>query len=141
MDLRSQKVAETGFLHLRSADDSLLYVKDDQGVEDKSKAIGITMYGPGSKPYSKASAARHARLMEKMKRKGKVQQSAAEIAAENAEFLTAVTAQFHHIERDALEGDALYNATYSDLEIGFIAEQANAFVGDWSNFTKGSPKP
>lgn len=140
MDLRSIKPAESAFLHLRDTSEALLHALDDKGNEDKSKPVGITLYGPGSKPYAKANAARQARLLDKVRRKGKVQQTPAEIAAENAEFLTAVTAGFHHIERDELSGEALYRAVYEDQEIGFIADQANTFVGDWSNFTIGSAK-
>lgn len=136
MDLRTNKPAETAFLHLRDANDEPLYHEGD-----KEKPVGITLYGPGSKRYANASAARHARNMDKLRRKGKTQQTAGELAADNAEFLTAVTHSFHHIEREQLTGEALFRATYEDIEIGFIAAQASEFVGDWANFTKGSAKP
>lgn len=145
MDLRSIKAAETAFLHLKDVNDEPLFVPGADGLPDKAKAVGITLYGPGSKPYVKANAARHARTMEKVRKKGTLKQSAAELAAENAEFLTAITAQFHHIERTdgdgkPLEGEALYRATYEDAEIGFIAAQAHEFAGDWANFSKASAK-
>jgi hypothetical protein len=142
MDLRSQKAADTAFLHLRSGEDVLLYKLGEDGKPDKSKPVGITLYGPGTKQHQKASAEKHLRTIERMRRKGgKLKQTAAEMREDDAEFLTAVTASFHNIERDELQGEALYRATYEDLEIGFIAEQANAFVGDWANFPQGSTKP
>ena len=35
-------------------------------------------------------------------------------------------------------GSALAKAVYSDILIGFVADQAAKHLGDWSNFTKSS---
>lgn len=141
MDLRALKVADTAFLHLKNTEDELLYKPKDDGSPDKDRPVGITMYGPGTKPYQNATAAKHQKQVERLRSKGKLKQSAAEMRADQAAFLSAVTVSFHEIERDELKDQALFVATYEDLEIGFIAEQATEFVGDWTNFPKGSSKP
>jgi hypothetical protein len=133
MDLRTKAVADTAFLHLRDANDELMF---DGG--DSKKSVGITLFGPGSKQYARATAAKNNRLMDRMKKKGKSDQTAEESAEENAIFLAQCTAEFHHIERDQLQGEALYKATYGDHQIGFIAEQAARFLSEWGNFSKGS---
>ena len=45
------------------------------------------------------------------------------------------------VEYDGLTGEALYKAVYSDVSIGFIAEQVAKHLSDWSNFQRGSQKP
>lgn len=133
MDIRKFSVEPTARLHLRDAADELMYADDDQ-----AKPIAVNIYGPGSKQYARAQAAQQNRLLDKLKRKGKTEQSAEQIAAEKAEFLADCTAGFENMEYDALTGDALARAVYADISIGFIADQVGKHLGDWSNFTKGS---
>lgn len=133
MDIKKFAVEPTSRLHLRDAGDELMYADGDQ-----SKPIAVNLYGPGSKQYAKAQAAQQNRMMDKLKRKGKTEQSAEQIAAEKAEFLSDITASWENMEYDALEGDALSKAVYSDIRIGFIADQAAKHVGDWANFSKAS---
>jgi hypothetical protein len=66
--------------------------------------------------------------------------SADEATQENAAFLAACTKEFHFIERDDLDGDALFKAVYADPSVGFIAEQAAKQLGDWSNFSPAASK-
>ena len=133
MDIRKFAVEPTSRLHLRDASDELMYADGDQ-----SKPIAVNLYGPGSKQYARAQAAQQNRMMDKLKRKGKTEQSAEQIAAEKAEFLSDITASWENMEYDALEGDALSKAVYSDIGIGFIADQAAKHVGDWANFSMAS---
>lgn len=135
MDFKKLAVEETSVLHLRGADEELLYEGGDQ-----KKPVTITLYSPGSKTYAKAQAARSNRLLDRIKKKGKSDLSADDTAQENATFLTACTHAMANVELDKLEGDALFKAVYSDTSIGFIAEQAGKHVGEWANFTKGSAK-
>lgn len=133
MDIRKFAVEETATIHLRDATDELMYADDAQ-----KKPMRIVVYGPGSKAYARAEAAQSNRMMDRLKRKGKVQQSEREIAEERASFLASVTHSFENIEYDKLEGEALYKAVYEDRSIGFIADQVNKHLGDWANFTGGS---
>jgi hypothetical protein len=134
MDIRKFAVEETGVLELLSASDEPL-------VGDDGKPMTVTLYGPGSKAYAKAQAAQQNRMIDKLKRKGKSDQTAEEKAREQAEFLAGCTKDFSaNIEYDGLKDEALFKAVYSDTSVGFIAEQVGKHLGDWGNFTKGSPK-
>lgn len=133
MTIKRFAVEPTGRLHLRDAADELMYAD-----EAKTLPIAVNLYGPGSKQYAKAQAAQQNRMIDKLKRKGQSAQTAEQIAAEKAEFLADCTKSFENLEYDALEGDALSKAVYSDISIGFIADQAAKFIGDWSNFSSGS---
>jgi hypothetical protein len=132
MDLRKFAVEETGVLELRNA-------ADEPMVGDDGKQMSITLYGPGSRQYAKAQAAQQNRMIDKLKRKGKTEQTADEKAREQAEFLAGCTKGFSsNMELDGLKDEALFRAVYADNSIGFIAEQAGKFLGEWGNFTKPS---
>ena len=129
MDIRNLAVEETAVLHIRDASDELVYTED-------GKAVEIVVYGPGSKPFAKAQAAQSNRMLEKLRKKGKTEQSAQEQAEETADFLAACTKEFRNIELDKLQGEALFKAVYADRSIGFIADQVNKYIGEWGNFSK-----
>lgn len=132
-DIRQFGVVPTSKLHLRDANDELMYA--DAG---KSLPICVNLYGPGSKPYAQAQAAQNNRIMDKLKRKGKSDQNADQRAAESAEFLSDCTESFENLEYESLTNRALAMAVYSDPSIGFIADQVAKHIGDWANFTKPS---
>lgn len=138
-DIRKHAVEPTSILHLRNADDELLYADDAEGNPDKTRPMEAVMYGPGSKQFKKAQAASSNRLVERLKKKGKDTQSAEEKALADAEFLTSCTKALNNVSFDSLVGEALFMAVYTAPEIGFIPEQINKHIGDWSNFTKASP--
>jgi len=133
MDIRKFAVEPTSKLHLRDANDQLMFA-DEAGT----LPIAVSLYGPGSKQYARAQAAQSNRMLEKLKRKGKVDQSADDKTKEQAEFLSACTAGWENIEYEQLSGEALSMAIYSDISIGFIADQVAKHLGDWANFTKKS---
>lgn len=132
-DIRQFAVVPTSKLHLRDANDELMYA--DAG---KSLPICVNLYGPGSKPYAQAQAAQNNRIMDKLKRKGKSDQNAEQRAAESAEFLSDCTESFENLEYESLTNRALAMAVYSDSSIGFIADQVAKHIGDWANFSKPS---
>lgn len=133
MDIRQLAVEETAILHLRNASDELAYAD-----EEKKKPIQIVLYGPGSKTFRAAQAKQSARIMERLRRKNKKDLSPDEEAEERAAFLSACTKSFENIVFDELKGDALFKAVYTEPSLGFIADQVNAYLGDWGNFTKSS---
>jgi hypothetical protein len=98
----------------------------------------VTCFGPGSKAYQKAQSASQNKLIDRMKRKGNVDQTPEEKLAQQAEFLVACTDSMTGLTSGDLTGPALFRAVYSDSEVGFISEQVAKFIGDWSNFTKAS---
>lgn len=134
-DIKKLAVAETTTIHLRGADDELLFAENDAITP-----ITITVFGPGTKAFSKAQTARNKAVLERFQRKGK--NRADTTLEENAEFLAAVTMSFNNFQYGDLEveGHDQFKACYLDTSIGFIAEQVNKELGDWANFTKGSTK-
>lgn len=137
-DIRKFAVAPTSRLHFRSADDELMYAEGPEGNPDLSKPIAANLYGPGSKQFARAQAQKQNRLIDKLKKKGKTDESAEEKREEDAEFLAACTESFENVEYDGLTGKALFKAVYTDIEIGFMAEQAGKHIQDWANFSKPS---
>jgi hypothetical protein len=133
MDIKKFSVTPTSKLHLRDANDELMYADDT-----KSLPIMVNLYGPGSKQYARAQAAQNNRMLDKLKRKGKSDQTAEQRATEAAEFLSDCTESFENLEYDALTSRALLIAIYSDVSIGFIADQVAKHINDWANFTKPS---
>ena len=138
MDIRKFAVEETAVLHLKDANDELMYADGADGKPDTNKPMRIKLYGPGSKKYAKIQAANNNKLFTRLKKKGKEDQSADDKAQESADTLTALTHSFENIGYDELGGEALYKAVYLDTRIGFIATQVNAYLNDWANFTKAS---
>ncbi len=111
----------------------------DEPLKDASgKPLSVTVYGPGSKVYAKAQAARTQRLIDLMAKKGRVKIKAEEQAEENAEFLAACTVSFNGWSYKGGTDAAAIQAAYKDTSIGFIADQVTKAIGDWSNFTNSS---
>lgn len=133
-DITTLSAADTSIVELVGGDDAPLY-------DDKGKRLSITVYGPGSKVYQRAQARQQNQLMDKIKKRGKMDQSAEEKLAEQAEFLAACTVSFNHFTyppAEGLEGAALFRKAYEDPSIGFIAAQVAAHINDWANFTTSS---
>lgn len=129
MDIKHFAVQPTSRLHLRDAKDELMYADGDP-----TKPIVVNLYGPGSKQHSRAQAANQNCMIDKIKRKGKTEQTAEQKVAETADFLSNCTAGWENMAYDDLTGEALSKAVYSDITIGFIADQVAKFLGDWGNF-------
>jgi hypothetical protein len=107
-------------------------------VAADGRQMAIVFYGPGSKEYARAQAAQSNRLTDQLKKKGKSDQTAEQKIDNNARFLTDVTHSFENIKIGDLEGKALYNALYTDLTLGFVADNSAAYLNDWVNFSKPS---
>lgn len=115
---------------LLNADESPLFNADGE-------RLSITVYGPGSKQYAAAQAARNARIMERMAKRGaKARMTADEQETEAALFLASVTKSFNGW---AYKSDPrAFEDCYRDRQLGFIADQVQRAVGDWANFSTGS---
>ncbi|MEN9925565.1 MAG: hypothetical protein RL268_1691 [Pseudomonadota bacterium] len=133
-DITTLAATETSIVELVGGDDAPLY-------DDKGKRLTITVYGPGTKVYQRAQQRQQNQLMDKIKKRGKMDQSAEEKLAEQADFLAACTVSFNGFSyppADGLEGQDLFRKAYADPSIGFIAAQVAAHINDWANFTKSS---
>lgn len=130
-EITSLAATDTFTLELLNANDELLLDAD-------GNPLSVTIYGPGSKVYAKAQAARSQRLMDRMAKRGKVKLSAEEHQRESAEFLAACTVSFNGWAYQGKSDREAIEAAYNDPSIGFIAEQVNKAIGDWANFTKSA---
>ncbi|GGZ97619.1 hypothetical protein [Novosphingobium arvoryzae] len=133
-DITKLAATETSIVELVGGDDAPLY-------DDKGKRLTITVYGPGTKVYQRAQQRQQNQLMDKIKKRGKMDQTAEEKLAEQADFLAACTVSFNgfaYPPADGLEGQDLFRKAYADPSIGFIAAQVAAHINDWANFTKSS---
>ena len=133
-DITKLAATETSIVELVGGDDAPLY-------DDKGKQLTITVYGPGTKVYQRAQQRQQNQLMDKIKKRGKMDQTAEEKLAEQADFLAACTVSFNgfaYPPADGLEGQDLFRKAYADPSIGFIASQVAAHINDWANFTKSS---
>ena len=133
-DITTLAATETSIVELVGGDDTPLY-------DDKGERLTITVYGPGTKVYQRAQQRQQNQLMDKIKKRGKMDQTAEEKLAEQAEFLAACTVSFNHFTyppAEGLEGAALFRKAYEDPSIGFIAAQVAAHINDWANFTTSS---
>ena len=133
-DITKLAATETSIVELVGGDDAPLY-------DDKGQRLSITVYGPGTKVYQRAQARQQNLLVDKIKKRGKMDQSGEEKLAEQAVFLAACTVSFNgftYPPADGLEGQELFRKAYADPSIGFIATQVAAHINDWANFTKSS---
>lgn len=134
-DITQTRVEDQAKVELTDANDTPLLGEDQ-------KQLSITVFGPGSKEFERAAAKRQNRLIDRLKRKGKSDMSPEEQRAEQAEFLSSVTVSFNgfgYPPAGEQTGKALFRALYMDPSLGFITDQVQRFVGDWGNFTAGSP--
>jgi hypothetical protein len=112
---------------------------NDEPLRDAAgAALSVTVYGPGSKAFAAAQAARNQRMLDRMANKSRVRINADEKADESAEFLAACTVSFNGWGYQGAADAPAILAAYRDPTIGFIADQVSKAVGDWANFTKGS---
>lgn len=141
-NIRKFAVKETAVLHLRDASDELMYAEKEDGSNDETRPMTVELYGPGSKVYARTMAASENRIIDKLKAKGKVNETAEAKAIERATNLAACTKSMSNIELDGddakLTGADLYKAVYAESAIGFVADQVDAYLKSWGNFTKTS---
>ena len=81
-DITTLAATDTSTVELVGGDDAPLF-------DEKGKRLSITVYGPGSKVYQRAQARQQNQLMDKIKKRGKMDQTAEEKLAEQADFLAA----------------------------------------------------
>lgn len=131
--LAKYEMSDVSFLHLKDAEDELMYAEGPDGSPDIGKPMRLGLYGPGSKQYAKAHTAYKNELVAKMARKGgKVKLTADEERELRARFLVGVTKVYENLPGPA-EGEDL-PAIYTNPKLVFIPEQAEAFARDTANF-------
>lgn len=131
-DISSLAVAATSTIDLEDPNGETL-------VNEKGETISVTVYGPGSKQFQKASGVRNRAILEYVRKGGKKMKDD-EQRELDADFLATCTVSFNGFVYKDLTGVEMFKAAYLDPSIGFIAEQVNKAIGDWANFTQGSQK-
>lgn len=106
-------------------------------LNDEKKPVSITVHSPASKPFKAAQAASNAKMVKRIKSKGKVDETPEEMAATTASFLAAITVSLNGF---SYKGDAAgvetFRELYADPKMGWLTEQVNREAGDWANFTQ-----
>lgn len=137
LKLSTLAAADTAVLELRDASDAPL-------LKPNRQPVTITVYGPGSKPYSAAKAAQQNRMLSKIQR-GKASGDTPEEKARNeAEFLAAIVAADDGLDieglTEGLSGCEKYRVIFGHPPISFLGDQVAKFAADWANFSQGSAK-
>jgi hypothetical protein len=127
-DISNLAVNSTAIIDLESPDGELL-------TNAEGEQLSVTVYGPGSKQFQKASGVRNRAILDYVRKGGKKMKED-EQRELDAEFLAACTVSFNNFGYKELTGNEMFKAAYLDPSIGFIADQINKAIGDWANFTK-----
>lgn len=127
-DISNLAVNSTAIIDLESPDGEPLTNGDGE-------QLSITVYGPGSKQFQKASGVRNRAILDYVRKGGKKMKED-EQRELDAEFLASCTVSFNNFGYKDLTGYEMFKAAYLDPSIGFIADQINKAIGDWANFTK-----
>lgn len=131
LDIMSQAVTDTAFIHFKGLDGNLLY--------DDGKPVGVRLYGPGTDQYAEVddrSAARVRKLMAENDDKY-ITAPREQREADLADDLACVTVEFVNFTYHPAagkEGKELYRAFYLDRKLGHLKAQANKALGDWGKF-------
>lgn len=135
LNIKTRAVRPTLTFQLSDETDAPLF-------NDDGTPCMATVHGPGSKRHAQATARRQNRLMAKAQRGQAASETAEERQRNQAEFLADITedlgVEYPGPDGQPLEGRAKLLAIYSDIEIGYIADQVAKKAGDWANFSKGS---
>lgn len=121
---------------------SIIELEDPNGeslVNDNGEIMSVTIYGPGSKQFQKASGIRNRAILDYVRKGGKKLKDD-EQRELDADFLASCTVSFNGFGYKDLTGYEMFKHAYLDPSIGFVSEQINKAIGDWSNFTQASPK-
>jgi len=121
---------------------STIDLEDPNGeplINDTGETISVTVYGPGSKQFQKASGIRNRAILDYVRKGGKKLKDD-EQRELDADFLASCTVSFNGFGYKDLTGYEMFKNAYLDPSIGFVSEQVNKAIGDWANFTQASPK-
>lgn len=133
--LTKHELIDTAVLHLKDADDELMYAAGPDGEPDLEKPQRVHVYGPGTKQFSRATADRNNRLTDRMQRKGKMKMTADELIQDRADFAAAVTKSMENIDSDkGASGHDLFMEVYLNPKLGYIAEQVELYSRNTANF-------
>lgn len=127
---------------LAAKDTAVIPLKSAAGeplLDAEDKPLTVTVYGPGSKPYAAAQAARQQRMLDMMASKGRnARLSPDDARKDSAKFLAACTVSFNGWSYNGVSDALAHEQAYADPALGWLADQVGQAVGDWANFSSGS---
>ncbi len=131
LDITTQAVATTAFIHFKGLDGNLLF--------NDGKPVGVRLFSPGTDEYAEVEERGQERLRKNMADNDDkyVQPSREQREADLADDLASVTAEFVNFTYPPAEGKFgkdLYRAFYLDRKLGHLKTQANKALGDWGKF-------
>lgn len=136
IDLTKKLVPAIGYVRVKEADGSVM--KDEKG-----NIAYARMHSPASKTWQVADAARHRKMMARIKDQGGNLAAAADEPEDVIDFLTAVTEEFIGLEVPLPEGEngskALVRAIYTNEGLGYIRDGMYREGRDWGAFLPAPP--
>lgn len=135
MDFDVSDTTDIVLNHPKTGEPFMVDVEVGEGEKPTKKAMSVTVYGPGSKPYKAAQGVSEKTYSATFHR-GKSRETQAQKEAREAAFLSACTISFNNFTYNG--GDPkereTFRSCYLDEKRGWIKEQVNAEMGDWANF-------
>jgi hypothetical protein len=126
MDITKKGVIASAFCQFRNPANNMLMTDDD------GKAVGVNVFGPGSKEYRAAEAA----VATKNIKGGKKSINGDTMRENQTDLLAATTSGFVNFDYKGADGSELKDrrAFYDDVEMAAFREQVVEFQSDYGNF-------
>lgn len=134
-DIMNDQALDTTVLHLSHPITGLMYAKDENGNDDESKPVEITLYGRSSKTHRQWLALA-LRKQEANKHKKEKPKSPEEMLEENAEFFATMTASITNMNMGGEEVNSkeMYKKLYGNAKLDWITLQASEKIGSVDSF-------
>ncbi len=132
-DLDTLQIKDSVEVQLRHpATDELLYDKDEQGNDDKTKPVQVVLWSTSSKPYRAAINAMQNRSL----KRGKKQATAEVMREEGVKLLVACVQRFDRLGRGGkpLDNEEAITALFNDDKFSWVKTQCDEQLGDIANF-------
>lgn len=135
----SKRVAEVSDLPIKNADGSPMI------DEDNGKPVTATVFGPGTKIWQTANAAKQRKAIKRSREaNGKFEATVDFKEEDTVDFLCAITKRFNGIEHEDEHGNKVQGdrenvrAIYTDPLLGFIRDHMDTDASNWENFMKAA---
>lgn len=131
-DISTIEVADTFEVEIK-------HPKTDDPMIADGVPMTITVHGPASAQFKAAQAVQNTKLTKRL-RTGKTDEDAEVAAADKAAFLSMCTVSLNGFNyKGQTEGREAFRALYLDPKMGWLTDQVNRQLADWSNFTQAAP--
>ena len=129
MDLTTLAARDTATITLRNP-----------ATDTDLEGATVTLYGPGTAQYQAALATQQQTQLSRMMAAGKAakQPGVEQLARERAAMLAACTASISGWDYKGGTDAAALRTAYADPSIGWVADQVDRALKDWTNFLPSS---